>query len=153
MYRVSRTRRRNRSAREDDDDGIVRSNCSGCTVIIARYELLSQIGMPGQNLDEIGDEGRNGALQNGTVSTDRVLLVHVCVVVLRHHCTTLPLNYMLTEISRATAALQSLVNHLVSNVSRPALRSHAALNAPRPVIGSPLLRSRGLQRSIRRFRD
>lgn len=42
--------------------------------------------MPGQNLDEIGDERRNDALQNGTVPTDRVLLVHVRVVVLRHHC-------------------------------------------------------------------
>lgn len=42
--------------------------------------------MPGQNLDEIGDERRNDTLQNGTVPTDRVLLVHVRVVVLRHHC-------------------------------------------------------------------
>lgn len=42
--------------------------------------------MPGQNLDEIGDKGRNNTLQNGTVPTDRVLLVDVRVVVLRHHC-------------------------------------------------------------------
>lgn len=77
-------RERERSARERREKDRERERSS--TVIVAGHELLSLIGVPGQNLDEIGDERRDDALQNGTVPTDRVLLVHVRVVVLRHHC-------------------------------------------------------------------
>lgn len=95
--------------------------------------------MPGQNLNEVGNEGRNDALQNGTVTTDRVLLVHVRVVVLRHHCVMSSLKWA-TEISRPAAALQPLVKRASFRTLQPGLSECAPLQS-RATIGSALLRS------------
>lgn len=75
------------------------------TEIIAGHELLSLIRVPGQDFDEIGDERRNDALQNGTVSTDRVFLIDVGVVVLRHNY-----NFMYSSITCTVKASSGVVS-------------------------------------------
>ena len=109
-------RERERSARERREKDRERERSS--TVIVAGHELLSLIGVPGQNLDEIGDERRDDALQNGTVPTDRVLLVHVRVIVLRHHC-DFSFPFLKTIEERVNAALRPLrfPSYLISNIS------------------------------------
>lgn len=57
-----------------------------CTEIVSRNKFLSLIRVPRQDLHKVRNERRHRTLQNGTVAADRVLLVDVGVVILRHHC-------------------------------------------------------------------
>lgn len=46
---------------------------------------MAIVGGPGHDGDEVGHEGRDEALEDGSVATDDVLVVHLRPVRLVHH--------------------------------------------------------------------
>lgn len=56
------------------------------TVGGARKEVLLLIGVPRNDLNEVGHKRRYQTLDDGRIAADHVLLVHVRLVVLSHDC-------------------------------------------------------------------
>lgn len=73
------------TVRKGSNNGGNKQMSDRLTVVVSREEVFFLIGMPGDNFDKVGDEGRNLTLQNYTVPQDYVFLVDICIVILGDH--------------------------------------------------------------------